>query len=119
AVWDAYGTTYAYDAAGLRISATDANKHTTLYYYDADGHPTFTVNALGEVAELRYNSLNQLTARVRYGTRIATTGLVGGLDSSAVAAALQAVDVPALDSTTTYVYDERGLLWKTTDATQH
>jgi len=114
-VWSAYGTSYTYDAAGLRTSATDPAGNKTLYYYDVDGRATHTVNALGEVEETAYNVLGQVVAITRIGTRIATTGLVGGIDTAALLSAIASAKNATLDSKTTYTYLAQGTVGSKTD----
>ncbi|RKP50393.1 RHS repeat protein, partial [Trinickia fusca] len=116
AIWTQYGTTYTYDAAGRRTGATDPNGNTTLFYYDQDGRLTQTVNALGEVQERQYDALGQLTGTVKYGTRIAITGLTGGLANGALINALDTIRNPVLDSHTSITYTATGLVATTTDA---
>ncbi|RKP52534.1 LysM peptidoglycan-binding domain-containing protein [Trinickia fusca] len=116
AIWTQYGTSYTYDAAGRRTSALDAAGNKTLFFYDQDGRLTHTVNALGEVEERQYDALGQLVGTVHYGTRIALPGLSGGLESAALANALNAIRNPALDSRTTVTYTSTGLVASSKDA---
>ncbi|RKP48432.1 LysM peptidoglycan-binding domain-containing protein [Trinickia fusca] len=116
AIWTQYGTSYTYDAAGRRTSALDAAGNKTLFFYDQDGRLTHTVNALGEVEERQYDALGQLVGTVHYGTRIALPGLSGGLESAALANALNAIRNPALDSRTTVTYTATGLVASSKDA---
>jgi len=115
AVWAQYGLTHTYDAAGRRTSTTDAYVNKTLFFYDRDSRLTHTVNALGEVSENQYNTLGQLTAKVVYGSRISLTGLVGGLVSTALTTAVNAVRNSALDTKTTYTYTLAGAVDVQTD----
>jgi YD repeat-containing protein len=105
AIWTQYGTTYTYDTAGRRITATDPKGYRTLYFYAADGQLRYTVNALGEVQENTYNALNQRTSSVRYTGRIALTGLSGGMVNSTLTNAVNAV---AAGYATRYTYDANG-----------
>ncbi|PCE23749.1 hypothetical protein BWP39_29150 [Paraburkholderia acidicola] len=116
AIWVQYGTTYTYDAAGRRTSATDPNGNKTLFYYDQDSRLTHTIDALGEVQERQYDALGQLTGTVKYGTRIAVAGMTGGVVSAALINALNTVRNPALDSRTSITYGATGLVATTTDA---
>lgn len=117
AVWTQYSLRHAYDLAGRRISTTDQTGLKTVYYYDADGRLRFTVNAYGEVQESRYNALNQATDTLAYSTRIATTGLTGGLLTPALALLLTPVADAAHDARTTYTYTAAGQL-RTTSTPQ-
>lgn len=91
AVWEQWGITHAYDVAGRRTSTTDQNGNRTLFYYDAARRLTHTVNALGEVAETRYNAFGGVDETIRYTARISTADLTGGLDTSALTDRLNAI----------------------------
>lgn len=119
ALWSQYGTSHAYDQGGRRVSTTDAAGNRTLYYYDADGQIAYTVNPLGEVAELRYDALGRAVRAIAHGVRIdATTlaGLDGGLVDSAITNAVAAIANAGLDSTRRTGYDRRGLATSQIDA---
>lgn len=120
AVWSSYASRHTYDAAGRRTSTTDANGLRTLFFYNADNQLTHTINALGEVAETRYNALGQVSAQVRYGTRInpgsLTGSLAGGLVNSTLQSLLQAATNAAKDQTTQYTYNTNGTLASERDA---
>ncbi|MES2937303.1 MAG: DUF2235 domain-containing protein [Pseudomonadota bacterium] len=115
-VWSQWGLTHSYDAAGRRTGTTDQYGNRTLFFYNADGQRTHTVNALGEVVENQYHVFGQTSAVVKYGSRIGLTGLAGGLVTSALTTALNAVKSAALDSTTSYAYLATGSLASVTDA---
>ncbi|MEO6938251.1 MAG: hypothetical protein ABI171_23185 [Collimonas sp.] len=116
AIWASYGIQHNYDAAGRRVSTIDQNGNRTLFYYDGAGQLTHSVNALGEVAENQYNGQGQLAATIRYGTRIDTVGLSGGLVGDTLMAALNAVRNSTLDSQSTFTYNANGSLATSTDA---
>ncbi|MFG0787541.1 Ig-like domain repeat protein [Delftia tsuruhatensis] len=120
AVWSSYASRHTYDAAGRRTSTTDANGLRTLFFYNAENQLTHTINALGEVAETRYNALGQVSAQVRYGTRInpgsLTGSLAGGLVNSTLQSLLQAATSAAQDQTTQYTYNTNGTLASERDA---
>ncbi|WP_034393551.1 RHS repeat protein, partial [Delftia acidovorans] len=120
AVWSSYASRHTYDAAGRRTSTTDANGLRTLFFYNAEHQLTHTINALGEVAETRYNALGQVSAQVRYGTRInpgsLTGSLAGGLVNSTLQSLLQAATNAAKDQTTQYTYNTNGTLASERDA---
>ncbi|KQV92859.1 hypothetical protein ASC87_27270 [Rhizobacter sp. Root1221] len=118
ALWAQHGLTHTYDAAGRRTSTTDPNGFKTLFYYDTDGRLTHSVNALGEVEERRYDTLNQLQATLRLGTRIATTGLTGGAAAD-IATALAGQYDSTRDSVTAFTYTTRGQVASTTGALGH
>ncbi|WP_005034643.1 Ig-like domain repeat protein [Holophaga foetida] len=118
-IWSQYQTTYAYDAAGRRISQTDAQGHKTVFLYDDAGRLRYTVDAAGSVTEQTYDALGHVKSTIQYATALSggnLTGLVGGLLSasanqstvSALAAAKAADAVH--NATTTYAYNADGEL---------
>ncbi|MDQ0072702.1 YD repeat-containing protein [Variovorax boronicumulans] len=116
AIWSQYGLTHAYDAAGRRLSTTDAYGNKTLFFYDQNGRLTHSINALGEVTEQQYDTLGQLGATVRYGTRLASmAGLAGGLVTPALTTAINGIRNAALDSKQTFTYAITGKLISSTD----
>ncbi|MES9851111.1 MAG: LamG-like jellyroll fold domain-containing protein [Candidatus Thiodiazotropha sp. L084R] len=110
ALYQQYGLTYTYDAAGRRLSTTDANDHTITYLYNDDGQLTHTVNALGEVLEARYNTFGELQESVLYAQRIDTTGLQGGIATPELLANLSTLADAARDRRISYSYDRLGQL---------
>ena len=118
AMWQRYAVQYSYDAAGRRISATDANGLRTLLYYDADGRLALQVNPAGEAVRHIYDSMNRLVEKRALANRVPPStlaGMPGGqFDASLIAllSSLQSVD----DQVFSYGYDSRGLLNSQTDA---
>lgn len=114
AVFDRYGVQHAYDASGRRISTTDRNKLTTLFFYDEDGQLNHIVNAMGEVTERRYNTLGQLQSTVDYGTRLASA-MLGRLQAglSRVADAVATIAQTAADGAARYAYSLTGRVSRT------
>lgn len=110
AIWATWGVDYTYDDEDRLISQTDAKGFKTLFFYDADGHLTHSVNARGEVEEHSYNTLGQLVSSVRYGTAISVSGLTGGTASSVLQTRLAAIADASLDSKTGKAYDYYGRL---------
>jgi len=96
-LWAQYGISHTYDAVGRRTSTTDQWGNTTYYYYNEDNQLRFSVNALGEVKELQYNTFGEVKESIQYATRLSATNLAtiktsaGGLLNSLV----QGVIVPA------------------------
>lgn len=105
---------HAYDLAGRRISTTDSAGHKTLFFYDEDGALRFTVNALGEIRETRYDVLGRVTARIARATRVSIAGLSGGLVTTPIQFYLSPSS--AGDSTETFTYTRDGQLASRTDA---
>ncbi|AVS89608.1 hypothetical protein C8238_16345, partial [Paracidovorax avenae] len=120
AVWSTYAKTHAYDLAGRRTATVDANGFRTLFFYNASGQLTHTVNAMGEVAETRYDALGQAVAQIRYGKRINPGELIGsqagGLVNGKLLSLLQAAADPALDQVTRTAYTAAGTVASATDA---
>lgn len=113
AVWADFGVTHAYDAAGRRISTSDAHGHKTVFFYDEDGALRFQVNAMGDVQESLYDVQGRLAQRIGYVERISTADLTGGLDASLVTSRLPQGEASV--SRTTFVYRRDGSLEKTID----
>jgi len=110
AIWNQYAVHYAYDLLGRKISATDQNNNTTLFFYDADGRQVYSVNAAGEVQELRYNALGQLTDLIQHVARIATDSLSGGSVTATLSSRVSSAADPSKDAHTTYTYKITGRL---------
>lgn len=123
ALWAANGLTHTYDAAGRRTSTTDANGHRTLFFYDPVGRLRYTVNALGEVTESKYNALGLMDEQVVYGTRVdvATLGAAtpGGLNTATLSAQLAAVADATKDTHVLSTFNATGTRASTTDALGH
>lgn len=128
AIWAAHGTSYAYDLAGQRISTTDALGHRTVFFSDDEGRLRFAVNAEGEVAENKYDTLGRLSSVTRYASKVDASALAamnGGLLSSvgnqaAVAAlAVAGSAMAAQNSISAMRYDAVGNVVETTDAMGH
>jgi YD repeat-containing protein len=118
AIWSAYGVRYAYDGAGHRISATDALGNRTLFYYDAEGRLSVTINALGEVQQSRYDGVGLLASSTKFSTRISISTLStmqGGVVDSGLAQTLAALANSSTDSVQQYQYDSRGALISSID----
>jgi len=107
-VWTQYGVRHVYDSVGRRISSTDQNGHTTLFFYDPDGRLTHAVNALGEVIEAIYNGLGQLSQQIAYTNRISVSGLSGGAVNSTLTDRLIAATDTSKDAKTTFTYTQTG-----------
>lgn len=119
AVWNAWATKYSYDSAGRRVSMTDANGFKTLYYYNSDDKLVYTIRqstdttgtVFGEVLEYRYNAFNEVTDTLAYANRLSSTtfnGLTGGLVTTSVTNAVNAIANGAADARTQVVYNTTG-----------
>jgi YD repeat-containing protein len=110
AVWNAYATTYQYDADGHRIRMTDALGHSTSYYYDEAGRLAYTINAAGEVEGRAYTTLGQLASLVHYAMRLDAQlagSLTGGKADGALQAALSTLG-SGQDAVQYFDYDKLG-----------
>ncbi|MDF0607117.1 hypothetical protein HZU77_015955, partial [Neisseriaceae bacterium TC5R-5] len=122
AIWQRWGSQHQYDAAGRRTATLTPNGLNgsggrTLYYYDANGRLTHSINALGEISETHYNALGDISDTTRYSTRLSSeqlTTLGGGLNPT-LAAILQSLSNKA-DQRTLFRYDQAGNLLSQTDA---
>lgn len=118
AIWVQYGIAHTYDAAGRRTSTTTPGNQTALFFYDPAGRLTHTVNALGEVAETRYNALGQVTAELRYGSRLDLSSVAahqGGLLTPGLSTLFEGLRTSG-DSVVSHAYNTTGTLAATTDA---
>lgn len=119
AVWQAYSTSYTYDAAGRLTSRTDANGHRTLFFYNVDSQMVYAINTLGEVEAHRYDGLSQETGITRYATQLDAAKLAtlqGGLATVALDATIAALANAGTDVNATFVYDRAGRQIDRTDA---
>ena len=107
---DATTETFGYDGAGRLVRVTDGNGHTTTYGYDEEGNRTSEKSPAGET-KWTYNSTHDVTSVTKPGG--VTTTLVrdgeGNLESASTPGPLEATQ------TTTFAYDEYGLLESITD----
>ena len=125
AVFQAHGTTHAYDAAGRRIESTDAYGNKTWYFHDAAGRVTFTVrgiesggvkNALGEITQLRYTAFGEVAESLSYTGHVAI-GSAGERTRAHAQTAIAGLSYNAtVDTRRQYFHDARGLLVQQTDA---
>ncbi len=125
AVWRQYGLTHSIDAAGRRTATEDQNGAVTRFFYNSDGRLVYTVNALGEVTENRYNVLGELTHSIQYANRLDINALAaaspqswksGNAHHATVRAAVMGLANTSLDSVRRYAYDRRGQLAASLDA---
>jgi len=111
-VWNRFGVLYGYDNAGRRTTATIRPNATqtlvTRYYYDNDGRLRFEVNQLGERKEYRYDAFGQLTDEIKYFNTISTSGLNGGLLTTALLGTLTGNADATRDAKTSHIYTLRG-----------
>ena len=110
-----YGMQYQYDSLGRRVKSTDANGHSTLYFYDIDNRLTHTVDAAGDVTETLYNAFGQVQSTRRYITSL-TSAQLAPLSGGSNSALTPLLVTNSSDEATSYVYDQRGLVTTTNRA---
>ncbi|WP_445362293.1 hypothetical protein ACJJIQ_14585 [Microbulbifer sp. ANSA003] len=127
--WDHLGRQvkgYSYDAAGRRLSSTDANGYTTYYAYTEDGQLKYTIAPVfkpgsetleWQVSQLAYSVFGELTRSRQYANRLSDS-LLHSLNLNGNAAQLDSL-VEGLasdgDTVTSSEYNQRGLLMSSTD----
>ncbi|WP_445364037.1 hypothetical protein ACJJIQ_06190 [Microbulbifer sp. ANSA003] len=127
--WDHLGRQvkgYSYDAAGRRLSSTDANGYTTYYAYTEDGQLKYTIAPVfkpgsetleWQVSQLAYSVFGELTRSRQYANRLSDS-LLHSLNLNGNAAQLDSL-VEGLasdgDTVTSSEYNQRGLLMNSTD----
>ncbi|MEN9864711.1 MAG: hypothetical protein RL748_301, partial [Pseudomonadota bacterium] len=120
AIWQQYGIKYTYDAAGHRTSVTDANQHSTLYYYNDLGQLSTTINAAGEVELRSYTVQGELASQNQLSTRIAPAALALLVANTLQNTQPRTTPVISSDATNdsrqSFAYDVRGQLSLQTDA---
>ncbi|MBI3230116.1 MAG: RHS repeat protein, partial [Burkholderiales bacterium] len=118
AIWNSYGITHSYDQNGWRVSTVDQNKNRTLFYYDANGNLTQTINANGEVTQQDFNGFNQIKKTTQFAKRIALTDLAklnGGQPDATLTTLLQGL-ASSDDRITTTSYNALGQIDDQVDA---
>ncbi len=118
--WSLYGTRYQYDGADRRIATIDPNGSRTVFFYDKSSRLRFTVRDLGdgtgELVEMRYDALGQLSHSVAYTNRISTATLAGGLVNDTILVRAAAANDPAQISVLAKEYRRTGEVEAVTDA---
>ncbi|WP_195763681.1 DUF4214 domain-containing protein [Duganella guangzhouensis] len=106
----AVATTYAYNEDGLLVRKTDPNGAATVYYYDAAGRLSYTVDALGRAVQQSYNNFGQVVSTRSYATTLSAV-TVAGLGGGRVTATIAALFKQATnDQRTLFYYDAAGRL---------
>ncbi|WP_444925668.1 hypothetical protein ACJJI4_15005 [Microbulbifer sp. TRSA002] len=127
--WDHLGRQvkgYRYDAAGRRLSSTDANGYTTYYAYTEDGQLKYTIAPVfkpgsetleWQVSQLAYSVFGELIRSRQYANRLSDS-LLHSLNLNGNAAQLDSL-VEGIasdgDTVTSSEYNQRGLLMSSTD----
>jgi YD repeat-containing protein len=103
--------------AGLKADlGNSANNRTTLTIYDADGHATATVDALGYVTMTSYNAAGEAVLSTAYATAL-TPSQLSGLGDTPTLSTLQAdITTSAQDRTTRTYFDGNGRVIAQIDA---
>ncbi|KAK47824.1 hypothetical protein BG58_41105 [Caballeronia jiangsuensis] len=118
-VWNKWGVCYAYDAAGVRTSMTDANGRVTRYYYDDAGRLGAVVNALGGVTHYAYDAFGDVMQSTVYSTRLdagVLSNLTGGKLTDSLSQIFTALGADGQASRTSFSYSSMGRLSSRDDA---
>ncbi|MES2349588.1 MAG: hypothetical protein V4641_18655, partial [Pseudomonadota bacterium] len=107
------------DAAAKALDAVIANvtgAERTVFYYDADGHLAYTVDALGNVSGHQYGVGGKLSAEttLQYAAQLAPAALTGA--QTEITTFVTANAANALNSVQQYTYNRRGLVADIADA---
>lgn len=107
------------DGAAKALTALLANvtgSARNVFYYDTDGHLTYTVDALGDVSAHLYNVDGKLSAgtTIQYGQRLSPSALVGAQSEITIFAAANASNTS--NQVRQYLYGRRGLVTDIADA---
>ena len=107
AVWVKYGTSYVYDAAGRRMSSTNAAGQKTLSYYDQFGNLSYSINAEREVVAFTYElRTNKVESKRVFANRLSSlVGMEGGFADETIQTKINAIVDDAKDSFTQYAYN--------------
>ena len=114
-----YGTTYAFDAMGRKISESGPEGQKTWFFYNKEGLLTYQVNALGEVTTFTYNAFDQVASQRLLNKRISTTGLSGGSETTTLIDRVNQAKDNTQDSETRTLYNRLGLTRSTFDGEGH
>ena len=116
---DEYGTEYEYDLLGRRVSQSGPQDQKYFYVYDQENRLTHSVNALGEVSKLSYNTFGDVTSTRNLVNRINISELIYGSPGSENPSSLitdrTAASQGSLDQITTRVFNTLGLVDSATD----
>ena len=110
AIWAQFQVRHTYDAAGRRLTTTDAYGNTTRFFYDQDGRLNFTVNAAGDVVAYTFNTFGQLS--VEFTARLGTAALqalaliVRGADTNRLELAPQSAGLAAISLGLSILHEE-------------
>lgn len=114
---ESYGIQKNYDGLGRLTQTIDANGHKTFFYYDENNRVRFTVNAIGEVRENKYNTFGEISETKAYANRLTSLdGLNGGITTTDIITLFTALSDSANDRRVLSSYDQRGSLISQTDA---
>lgn len=117
-IWNEHALFYSYDSVGQLTQSRDQNGNITRFYYDEHGRLVYTINALGEVSEQRYNTFGQQQNNIAYAnslTPVQLATLPGGTVNTYVIGVIGSL-ASADDIQTTLDYDVRGAVLEALDA---
>jgi YD repeat-containing protein len=123
-IWAEYGNAHTYDVVGRRTSTTDQWGNTTYFFYNSDNQLRFSVNAMGEVKENRYNVFGEIEFTIAYTNRLNEEDLNtlqtigGGLLNTLTDSLVTPLADPDKDNVTHSLYDLRGAVSTAIDGMQ-
>ncbi|WP_143873857.1 DUF6531 domain-containing protein [Catenovulum sediminis] len=116
---DDRGTRFELDNLGRTIAEFGAEGQKTYYFYDNAGRITYTVNALGEVAQTVYNKQGLVVETRIYTTRMVSVniaGLTGGHESLVINKVSQTNSGDSQDNVVSIHYNQLGQIISKSDA---
>ncbi|WP_172200541.1 DUF6531 domain-containing protein [Niveibacterium sp. COAC-50] len=116
---DQYAIRYGYDGAGRLIAKRDGRNNRTLFYFDAAGRQTHTINADGNVSELIYDSFGGVIGTRSYAAKLsasALSGLAGGVVTPAFLSLIATLRNDDKDQFGASAFNTRGQQIQHTDA---
>jgi YD repeat-containing protein len=100
-------TSYQYNAFGQVVKVTDPRNYASYNYYDTLGRLTLNRDAENYLTETSYTLFGEVASVTRRYTRTTTAASVTVIPTTTA---------NAKDATTSFVYDKRGLVTRSTDA---
>lgn len=118
-VWLENSTGVSFDATGLKLKTRDSEGGITVFYYDLDLRPIFSVDPTGIVQQFFYDNFNNILCDYRFANRVPQAQLItlqGGLITQAIQSLFASLRDPANDRVINKTYDRRNLVTENIDA---